>query len=135
MIHGKKGGRKTGFTLVELLVVIAVIAILAAMLLPALARSKAQARSTACKNHLHEMGMALEMYAEDSKVYPYGQCYVDYGEIAPYATDGSLHWYETLQPNYQLNWTNPAYHCPAYSGSIGIMDASSDRYSSYTYNV
>ncbi len=55
------------FTLTELLVVIAIIAVLAALLLPALSRSKAEAQSTACKNHLRQMGVALTMYATDTR--------------------------------------------------------------------
>lgn len=59
-----------GFTLVELLVVIAVIAVLAALLLPALAGSKASAKSAACKSNLRQIGLALIMYAEEYGKYP-----------------------------------------------------------------
>ena len=57
--------RKKGFTLVELLVVIAIISILAAMLLPVLSRAREQARRTACKSNLKQIGLALMMYASD----------------------------------------------------------------------
>ncbi len=65
--------RKTiGFTLVELLVVIACIGILAALLLPALSSAKSYARTASCQNHLHQMGLALQMYVHDNQnKYPF----------------------------------------------------------------
>ena len=55
-----------GFTLVELLVVLAVIATLAALLLPALAEAKARAQATACLNNTRQLALAWHVYAEDN---------------------------------------------------------------------
>jgi len=58
-------GKKNGFTLTELLVVIAVIAILAAMLLPALSKSKGRTQSIACLNNLRQLSTCWQLYAGD----------------------------------------------------------------------
>jgi prepilin-type N-terminal cleavage/methylation domain-containing protein/prepilin-type processing-associated H-X9-DG protein len=56
---------RQGFTLVELLVVLAVLSLLAAILLPSLAAARARARETDCRARLGQIGLALRMYADD----------------------------------------------------------------------
>jgi prepilin-type N-terminal cleavage/methylation domain-containing protein len=76
------------FTLVELLVVITIVAILAALLLPALANSKIQARQTACLNNIKQITAAGLMYMNET------------GDILP-LNDPALPGYN---PNVPANW-------------------------------
>jgi prepilin-type N-terminal cleavage/methylation domain-containing protein/prepilin-type processing-associated H-X9-DG protein len=57
--------KRRGFTLIELLVVIAIIAILAAILFPVFAQAREKARQTSCLSNMKELGLALNMYAQD----------------------------------------------------------------------
>ncbi|MFV1965066.1 MAG: DUF1559 domain-containing protein [Pirellulaceae bacterium] len=65
--------RKTrGLTLIELLAVIAIIGILAALLLPAVQYAREAGRRAQCTSHLRQIGTALEIYLGSHRVYPFG---------------------------------------------------------------
>jgi prepilin-type processing-associated H-X9-DG protein/prepilin-type N-terminal cleavage/methylation domain-containing protein len=77
------------FTLVELMVVIGIIALLIAILMPALAQSRQQAQATACLSNLRQIGMAFEMYSGDN-----------HGAMVPFQL------YDASQPKpTPANWT------------------------------
>ena len=87
-----KGRRsRVAFTLVELLLVAAIIAILAALLLPALVRSKTSAQRLKCVSNLHQLGLAAHLYWDDNN----GNCF-RYGGTA--TNGGQLYWFGWLGP-------------------------------------
>lgn len=87
-MHGRAGG--DAFTLVELLVVMAIISVLAALLLPGLHRGRSSAQRAQCLNNLRQLALATQMYWDDNS----GTCYRwDLG-----ATNGGrLYWFGWLQ--------------------------------------
>ena len=101
-------GSRRGFTLIELLVVIAIIAILAALLLPALSSAKQKAWTTSCNSNLHQIGLAMRMFADDnSELYPESGGDIHWAAIDP--GTGKPSWSEQVYP--YVGSTN-AFNCP-----------------------
>ena len=110
LAHGRislcmKNRKLRAFTLLELLVVVTIIAILAAMLLPALAKGKQEAKKSGCLSNLRQWGMSEQMYADDYKGFlptdGMGDS-EDYEGTAPYGTaEDPTAWFNVLPPYWQ----------------------------------
>lgn len=106
--------RASGFTLVELLVVMAVVAILAAILLPALAAAKERTRPIVCLNNLKQIGVAINLYANDHEDFLLPAEYHP-GNGAPYQEG----WAATLvQDSYLPAFTSDTYTTLAEGNSV-----------------
>lgn len=59
-----------GFTLIEMMIVVAIIAILVSILVPNFVRARAQAQTSACESNLKEIATAIELFQTDNDHYP-----------------------------------------------------------------
>ena len=84
-----RASRSQGFTLVELLTVIAIIAILAGILIPVVGRVRASARSSACLSNLRQLGVTMNLYIQANKGMTPNKNYEFYRQLWPYFGDAA----------------------------------------------
>lgn len=125
-----------GFTLIEMMIVVAIIAILVTILVPNLMRARAQAQTAACEGNLKEIATALELYETDHDAYPTSGNvdatnsdflpYVEQVPVDPAAGPGKPYTFtvttsDTAAPSYVV--TCPGTHDPATLTSINQGDS------------
>jgi len=113
--------KRKGFTLVELLVVIAVIAVLAAILLPVFAQAREKARQTTCLSNLKQIGTALFLYVQD-----YDEGFPLQLDTPSFTDAYALHaWPALLQPYSKIY---DIWRCPSSPDSTPVVKSGTGSY-------
>jgi prepilin-type N-terminal cleavage/methylation domain-containing protein/prepilin-type processing-associated H-X9-DG protein len=117
-------GRKSAFTLIEILVVIAIIAILAAILFPVFARARENARRASCQSNLKQIALGILQYTQDNdEKFPF----YDNWET-PTGVGG---WAYVVQPYFK---STQILQCPS-EENTSSSTVSSPYYTDYAYNL
>ena len=105
----RRGAHVRGFTLVELLVVIAVIGVLVALLLPAVQAAREASRRSQCVNNLKQIALASLNYVDARKVFPAGlmpaNSWSQHAQLLPFL--------ESYAISFQINYAQPTWSSPA----------------------
>lgn len=114
--------RRNGFTLVELLTVIAIISVLAALLFPVFLTVRGKAREISCIANMHQVGLSLKMYTQDyDEMYPWAvdptdkytpQIWNQYPQFKEQIEFMPMQ-HEALQPYVK---SAESFHCPSDAG-------------------
>ena len=92
-----KNTRKAGFTLVEIMIVVAIIGLLAAIAIPNFVHSRAKSQATACINNMRQIDSAIQQFAMEKGL----------------ASGATINWPGDLTPYIKLNSASSIPSCPA----------------------
>ncbi len=119
-----------GFTLIEVLVVVAIIALLVSILLPALGKARGYAKEATCRSNLHQLALATTYYADDNQ---YRLPYIlgtDQGSGEP--TNAPFYQYHQIFLLWPYLKDLRIYRCPTASGENSVKSyTSDDQWASY----
>lgn len=118
--------KRYGFTWVELLVVLTIVSLLAALTISALHNARQKARSATCQSNVRQLSMAMQSFVADNHEYPlYINPKCELGEYPEHSTE----WVMALEP---YGASEPIWRCPSASPATAV-EATRDM--TYGYNV
>lgn len=125
VVRRRGKNRQRAFTILEVLVVCAIIVVLGLTTFSAASRAKEKAQTIRCQNQLRQTGLAMAVYLTDSRCYP------------PMWDENSCElWADKLYVPRRAAWTNVDWNCPKYNskrGTLGFLDKDNIAVS-YSYN-
>ena len=97
--------RRSGFTLIELMVVVAIVALLMSILMPALGRARKSAESVSCQGRLKHWGLIYKLYTDDFDGYFYeGRGFAKHPKNKDKGGEQMGWWMNALRPYYKDSW-------------------------------